>query len=67
MTGGTLPSVGQSKRTDGEPKSTVIGSSAPGRTKARSPNGEGGRERERGERTEQSKISIYKAATSRVK
>ena len=53
MTGGTLPSVGQSKRTDGEPTSTVIGSSAPGRTKARSPNGE--REREREER-EQNKV-----------
>ena len=57
--GGTLPSVGQSKRTDGEPKSTVNGSSAPGRTKARSPPKERGREGER----EQDKVSIYKVVT----
>ena len=47
MTGGTLPSVRQSKRTEGVSTSTVSSAMAGGRTKAAAPTKEGGRERER--------------------
>ena len=47
MTGGILPSVRQSKRTEGVSASTVSSEMAGGRAKAAPPKGGGERQRER--------------------